>query len=77
MTSSIKAIIPGATKCCTEMKNFDQYEEPFNSKSYFQRRNVKTIKVNNKIVHHLRNEQRKFVFLVKIAPEKFISFLKA
>ena len=59
------------------MKNFGQYEEPFNSKSYFQRRNVKTIKVNNKIVHHLRNEQKKFVFPVKIAPEKFISFLKA
>ena len=47
------------------MKKSASTEEPFNSKLCFQRCNVKTLKVNNKIAHHLRNEQKKTCFAGK------------
>ena len=56
------------------MKNFGQYEETFNSKLCFQRCNVKTLKVNNKISQHLRNEQKKICFPGKNCSRK-IHFL--
>ena len=56
------------------MKNSTSTEEPFNSKLCFQRCNVKTLKVNNKISQHLRNEQKKICFPGKNCSRK-IHFL--